>query len=138
MARTTPIRDRPRIAGNVSGKSFCLAPERIFQSIGFTLAATAAINTASPLTCGSGTLSSNISFSGPPYSCRTTAFITLLLLGGYQCYSSPPLRSGEEPESSCLFIKKRQSWHAVSENRLYDLDTGKGMLCPEPGTICSQ
>src|SRR5271154_3499418 len=40
--------------------------------------AAVAINTVSPLTCGSGTLSSNFSFSGPPYSCSTMAFIAFL------------------------------------------------------------
>ncbi len=53
-------------------------PERSFQSIGLTPAAAAAINTVLPLICGSGTLSSNFSFSGPPYSCSTTALITYL------------------------------------------------------------
>ena len=53
-------------------------PERSFQSIGLTLAAAAAISTVLPLICGSGTLSSNFSFSGPPYSCSTTALITYL------------------------------------------------------------
>ena len=45
---------------------------------GLTLAAAAAINTVLPPICGSGTLSSNFSFSGPPYSCSTTAFIAFL------------------------------------------------------------
>jgi hypothetical protein len=47
-ARTTPLTSRPRIAGNDNGKSFCRAPDRIFQSIGLTLAAAAAISTVSP------------------------------------------------------------------------------------------
>src|ERR1019366_1961955 len=78
-ARTTPLTSRPKIAGNDNGKSFCRVPERIFQSIGLTLAAAAAISTVRPLICGSGTLSSTFSFSGPPYSCSTTALIAYLL-----------------------------------------------------------
>src|ERR1700686_4417415 len=77
-ARTMPLTSRPRITGNDNGKSFCRIPERTFQSIGLTLAAAAAISTVLPLICGSGTLSSNFSFSGPPYSCSTTALITYL------------------------------------------------------------
>lgn len=51
---------------------------RLVRSIGFTLAADAAINIVSPLTCGSETWSSNFSFSGPLCSCSTAAFIALL------------------------------------------------------------
>src|SRR5271169_5615382 len=75
-----PLTSRPRIAGNDNGKSFFLIPERTFQSIGLTLAAVAAISTVLPLICGSGTLSSNFSFSGPPYSRSTTALIAYLQL----------------------------------------------------------
>ena len=39
----------PRIAGSANGKSFCLAPERIFQSIGFILEAVASMRTIFPL-----------------------------------------------------------------------------------------
>ena len=45
---------------------------------GTVLIAAAAISTVLPLICGSGTSSSNFSFSGPPYSCSTTAFIAYL------------------------------------------------------------
>ena len=51
---------------------------RTFHLSSLTLAAAAAISTVLPLICGSGTLSSNFSFSGPPYSCSTTALITYL------------------------------------------------------------
>src|SRR5580704_1836399 len=81
-----PLTSRPRIAGNDNGKFFCRIPERSFQSIGLTLAAVAAIRTVLPLICGSGTLSSNFSFSGPPYSCSTTAFIVYLLPAELQAY----------------------------------------------------
>src|SRR5580698_8233846 len=73
-----PLTSRPRIAGNDNGESFCLVPDRSFQSIGLTLAAAASISTVLPLICGSGTLSSSLSFSGPPYSCSITAFIAYL------------------------------------------------------------
>src|ERR1700690_1537705 len=78
-----PLTSRPRIAGNDNGESFWRMPERSFQSIGVTLAAAAAISTVLPLICGSGTLSSNFSFSGPPYSCSTTALITYLQSSKY-------------------------------------------------------
>ncbi|WP_238560145.1 hypothetical protein [Sphingomonas sp. Mn802worker] len=44
--------------GQLERKSFCRLPERIFQSIGFTLVATAAISTSSAPMTGSATFSS--------------------------------------------------------------------------------
>ena len=64
--RTMPLTSLPRIAGSARGKSFCRAPERIFQSIVFTLVATASIMTASGAMTGSGTSRSYTSVSGPP------------------------------------------------------------------------
>ncbi len=75
-ARTIPLTSLPRMAGKVSGKSFCRAPERTFQSMGFTLVAAASTRTESPPTTGSGTSVSKTSFSGPPYSWIRTAFMT--------------------------------------------------------------
>src|ERR1700685_614508 len=76
-ARTIPLTSLPRIAGSFNGKSFCRAPDRIFQSMGFTLVAEIATSTKSAPIVGSGTLSSYFRFSGPPYSCKRTA-LTLL------------------------------------------------------------
>src|SRR5580704_13211880 len=89
-----PLTSRPRIAGNDNGESFWRTPERNFQSIGLTLAAAAAINTVAPLICGSGTRTSNFSFSGPPYSCSTTALIAYLPLHALalQAYSASARR----------------------------------------------
>src|SRR5665213_4439694 len=73
-----PLTSLPRIAGKVRGKSFCLAPDRIFQSTGLTLAAAASISTKLLLSAGSGTFSSYFRFSGPPYSYKRTAFKVFL------------------------------------------------------------
>src|SRR6202163_889440 len=75
-ARTTPLTSLPRMAGSFSGKSFCRAPDRTFQSMGFTLVAEVSTSTESSLNAGSGTLSSYFRFSGPPYSYNRTAFIS--------------------------------------------------------------
>src|SRR3984885_3317645 len=73
-ARTTPLTSLPRMAGNFSGKSFCRAPDRIFQSTGFTLVAEVSTSTESESNVGSGASSSYFRFSGPPYSYNRTAF----------------------------------------------------------------
>src|ERR1700683_2170596 len=75
-ARTTPLTSLPRMAESFSGKSFCRAPDLIFQSMGFTLVAEVSTSTESSLNAGSGTLSSYFKFSGPPYSYNRTAFIS--------------------------------------------------------------
>src|SRR3984893_760108 len=108
-ARTTPLTSLPKIAGIVRGKSCCLAPDRIFKSMGLTLVAAAATNTESALSVGSGTSTSNLRFSGPPYSYKRTAFMI------------PPLSDSAAPTSaaavrdkvSCILPKVPDSFELV-------------------------
>src|SRR5580704_3378840 len=108
-----PLTSRPRIAGNDNGESFWRIPERSFQSIGLTLAAAAAINTVLPLICGSGTLSSNFNFSGPPYSCSTTAFIAYLSSRPADLQANSATRSdAQEPTSVRDNFRNQFLWAA--------------------------
>src|ERR1700733_9975923 len=72
--RTIPEISLPRIVGSSSGQNAFMAPLRSLKSIGLTLLAATRTNTSPSPATGSGT-SSKFHLSGPPYSCKTTAFI---------------------------------------------------------------
>jgi hypothetical protein len=81
----------------------------------------AAISTGFPLICGSGTISSNFSFSGPPpHPCGTTALIAYLPMSGQNspAYSASPVRIRGEP------TRCSQSWTS-------SVQEGNGLIWPD-------